>query len=153
MGLRAMLLRLRFGERFSYDTEKNMFFIKFEGHKVVTADDVKAIGAEVKRALSGLTVRPLHRELRQFHDSAPRRRRLFRHGDWPRLPLPLGKTSSFFGCLNLQESFTPDVSLIDIYMPAMGGHELDRLIREREQCSMTRLAAMRLRRNGERARK
>ena len=33
MGLIAMLLRLRFGERFSYDTEKNMFFIKFEGHK------------------------------------------------------------------------------------------------------------------------
>ena len=97
MGLRAMLLRLRVGVRFSYDTEKNMFFINFEGHKVVTADDVEAIGAEVERVLSGLR----HRELRQFHDSARRRRRLFRHGDWPRLPLLLGKTSSFFGCLNL----------------------------------------------------
>ncbi|MHB9841398.1 response regulator [Paraburkholderia terrae] len=50
--------------------------------------------------------------------------------------------SSFFGCLNLQESFTLDVSLIDIYMPAMGGHELARPLREREQRSMTRLAAM-----------
>lgn len=58
MGLRAMLLRFKVGERFSYDTEKNMFFINFEGHKVVTADDVEAIGAEVERVLSGLTVRP-----------------------------------------------------------------------------------------------
>jgi propionate CoA-transferase len=58
MGLRAMLLRLRLGERFSYDTEKNMFFIYLEEHKVVTADDVETIGAEVKRVLSRLAVRP-----------------------------------------------------------------------------------------------
>ncbi|REG59366.1 propionate CoA-transferase [Paraburkholderia sp. BL6669N2] len=58
MGLRAMLLRLKLSERFSYDPEKNMFFINFEGHKVSTADDVQAIRAEVERSLSGLKVRP-----------------------------------------------------------------------------------------------
>ena len=58
MGLRAMLLRLTLGERFSYDADKNIFFINFEGHKVTSADDVEAIRAEVELALSGLTVRP-----------------------------------------------------------------------------------------------
>ena len=58
MGLRTMLLRLRMRERFSYDAEKNMLFINFEGHKVATPDDVEAIRAEVERALSGAAARP-----------------------------------------------------------------------------------------------
>jgi propionate CoA-transferase len=58
MGLRAMLLRLTLSERFSYDADKNMLFINFEGHKVTTVDDVEAVRAEVDRALSGLEVRP-----------------------------------------------------------------------------------------------
>ncbi|MGE8163751.1 acyl CoA:acetate/3-ketoacid CoA transferase [Paraburkholderia sp. NPDC080076] len=58
MGLRAMLLRLKLSERFSYDADKNMFFINFEGHKVTTAADVEAVQAEVETALSGLKVRP-----------------------------------------------------------------------------------------------
>ncbi|SAL01658.1 3-oxoadipate CoA-succinyl transferase subunit alpha [Caballeronia terrestris] len=58
MGLRTMLLRLRMSERFSYDAEKNMLFINFEGHKVATPDDVEAIRAEVERALSGAAARP-----------------------------------------------------------------------------------------------
>lgn len=58
MGLRAMLLRLRLSERFSYDADKNMFFINFEGHKVTTVDDVNAIQTEVERVLSDLKVRP-----------------------------------------------------------------------------------------------
>ena len=40
-----MLLRLPLSERFSYDADKNMFFINFEGHEVATADDVEAIRA------------------------------------------------------------------------------------------------------------
>jgi propionate CoA-transferase len=58
MGLRAMLLRLTLSERFSYDADKNMLFINFEGHKVTTVDDVEAVRAEVERAVSGLKVRP-----------------------------------------------------------------------------------------------
>ncbi|MGA7776602.1 MAG: acyl CoA:acetate/3-ketoacid CoA transferase [Paraburkholderia sp.] len=58
MGLRAMLLRLKLSERFSYDAEKNMLFINFEGHKVSTIEDVEAIRAEVERVLSDVKVRP-----------------------------------------------------------------------------------------------
>lgn len=58
MGLRAMLLRLKFSERFSYDADKNMFFINFEGHRVMTSDDVEAIRAEVGKALSNVKLRP-----------------------------------------------------------------------------------------------
>jgi propionate CoA-transferase len=58
MGLRSVLLRLRLRERFSYDADKNMLFINFEGHKVATEEDVEAIRAEVDLALSGLEVRP-----------------------------------------------------------------------------------------------
>lgn len=58
MGLRSVLLRLRLRERFSYDADKKMFFINFEGHKVATEEDVEAIRSEVESALSGLEVRP-----------------------------------------------------------------------------------------------
>jgi propionate CoA-transferase len=58
MGLRAMLLRLTLSERLSYDADKNMLFINFEGHKVATVDDIEAVRAEVDRVLSGLKVRP-----------------------------------------------------------------------------------------------
>lgn len=58
MGLRAMLLRLKLSERFSYDEEKNMLFINFEGHKVSTDKDVNAIRDGVERALSGVSARP-----------------------------------------------------------------------------------------------
>ncbi|MGF6876873.1 propionate CoA-transferase [Paraburkholderia sp. MM5477-R1] len=58
MGLRSVLLRLRLRERFSYDADKNMFFINLEGHKVATEEDVEAIRSEVELALSGLEVRP-----------------------------------------------------------------------------------------------
>ena len=58
MGLRAMLLRLRLSERFSYDAAKNMLFINFEGHKVTSLQDVEAIRAEVESALSGVKTRP-----------------------------------------------------------------------------------------------
>ncbi|MEC5407134.1 CoA-transferase [Paraburkholderia sp. MPAMCS5] len=58
MGLRSVLLRLRLRERFSYDADKKMFFINFEGHKVATEEDVEAIRSEVELALSGLEVRP-----------------------------------------------------------------------------------------------
>ncbi|TAM00377.1 MAG: response regulator [Paraburkholderia sp.] len=44
--------------------------------------------------------------------------------------------------LSIVDSFTPDVALIDISMPGMDGHELARLIREREQCALTRLVAL-----------
>jgi propionate CoA-transferase len=58
MGLRSVLLRLGLRERFSYDADKNMLFINFEGHNVATEEDVEAIRAEVELALSGLKVRP-----------------------------------------------------------------------------------------------
>ncbi|NLP60534.1 hybrid sensor histidine kinase/response regulator [Paraburkholderia sacchari] len=44
--------------------------------------------------------------------------------------------------LSIVESFMPDIALIDINMPGMDGHELARLLREREQCSSTRLVAL-----------
>jgi propionate CoA-transferase len=58
MGLRSVLLRLKLSERFSLDTEKNMFFINFEGLDVATRDDVQAIYAEVESRLSPLPSRP-----------------------------------------------------------------------------------------------
>jgi propionate CoA-transferase len=58
MGLRNVLLRLRLSERFSYDAEKNMIFINFEGHEVSTLDDVEAIRREVIAKVGGLKVRP-----------------------------------------------------------------------------------------------
>ncbi|OUL93728.1 hybrid sensor histidine kinase/response regulator [Paraburkholderia hospita] len=44
--------------------------------------------------------------------------------------------------LSIVESFTPDFALIDIHMPGMDGHELARLLREREQCASTLLVAL-----------
>ncbi len=58
MGLRSVLLRLKLSERFSLDTEKNMFFINFEGLDVATHDDVEAIYAEVESRLSRVLSRP-----------------------------------------------------------------------------------------------
>jgi len=49
---------LRLSERFSYDAEKNMIFINFEGHEVATLEDVEAIRREVVAKVGGLTVRP-----------------------------------------------------------------------------------------------
>jgi propionate CoA-transferase len=58
MGLRNILLGLRLSERFSYDAEKNMIFINFEGHEVATLEDVEAIRREVVAKVGGLTVKP-----------------------------------------------------------------------------------------------
>jgi propionate CoA-transferase len=58
MGLRSTLLRMQLVERFSYDAEKNLFFINFEGHDVSTSHDVEAIREEVERRLGALLVRP-----------------------------------------------------------------------------------------------
>ncbi|CAE6690243.1 Autoinducer 2 sensor kinase/phosphatase LuxQ [Paraburkholderia haematera] len=44
--------------------------------------------------------------------------------------------------LSIVESFTPDVALIDISMPGMNGLELARLLRQRAQCSLTKLVAV-----------
>jgi CheY-like chemotaxis protein len=44
--------------------------------------------------------------------------------------------------LSIVESFTPDVALIDISMPGMDGLELARLLRQRAQCSLTKLVAL-----------
>ncbi|SEI63750.1 ATP-binding response regulator [Paraburkholderia diazotrophica] len=44
--------------------------------------------------------------------------------------------------LSLVDSFTPDVALIDINMPNMDGYELARLLRQRPQCTSTRLVAL-----------
>ncbi|KAA1011448.1 acyl CoA:acetate/3-ketoacid CoA transferase [Paraburkholderia panacisoli] len=58
MGLRSVLLRLRLRDRFSYDADKNILFINFEGHKVATEVDVDAIRTEVELVLSGLKEKP-----------------------------------------------------------------------------------------------
>ena len=44
--------------------------------------------------------------------------------------------------LSIVETFAPEVALIDIVMPDMGGTELARLLRERTQCATTRFVAM-----------
>ncbi|VXC74528.1 Coenzyme A transferase [Burkholderia sp. 8Y] len=58
IGLRKVLLGLDLSERFSYDAEKNLFFINFEGHEVASLHDVEAIRLEVEKQLSGVSVKP-----------------------------------------------------------------------------------------------
>lgn len=52
------------------------------------------------------------------------------------------RAQSGLEALSIVESFTPDIALIDINMPGMDGHELARRLRERAQCSSTRLVAL-----------
>jgi propionate CoA-transferase len=58
MGLRSLLLRLDLSERFSYDPEKNLFFINFEGHEVTGLNDVEAIRKEVEKQLEAVQTKP-----------------------------------------------------------------------------------------------
>ncbi|MDR5739476.1 acyl CoA:acetate/3-ketoacid CoA transferase [Caballeronia sp. LZ016] len=58
MGLRETLLGLGLSERFSYDAEKNLFFINFEGHEVASLKDVEDIRREVEKQLAGVTTKP-----------------------------------------------------------------------------------------------
>lgn len=58
MGLRSVLLRLDLSERFSYDPEKNLFFINFEGHEVKSLSDVEAIRVEVEKQLAAMRTKP-----------------------------------------------------------------------------------------------
>ncbi|SAK98409.1 3-oxoadipate CoA-succinyl transferase subunit alpha [Caballeronia calidae] len=58
MNLRSLMLGLKLSERFSYDLEKNLFFINFEGLEVTQRSDVEAIRHEVKKQLAGVTVKP-----------------------------------------------------------------------------------------------
>ena len=58
MGLRNVLLRLDLSERFSYDPEKNLFFINFEGHEVKSLSDVEAIRVEVEKQLAAMRTKP-----------------------------------------------------------------------------------------------
>ncbi|MDR5857441.1 acyl CoA:acetate/3-ketoacid CoA transferase [Caballeronia sp. LZ062] len=58
MGLRNQLLGLDLSERFSYDAEKKLFFINFEGHEVASLHDVEAIRLEVEKQLAGVSVKP-----------------------------------------------------------------------------------------------
>jgi propionate CoA-transferase len=58
MGLRSAILRLRFSERFSYDTTQKVLFINFEGHEVTSLEDVEAIRAEVETKLRHARVKP-----------------------------------------------------------------------------------------------
>lgn len=58
MGLRNVLLGLDLSERFSYDAEKHLFFINFEGHEVATLHDVEAIRREVEKQLANVAFKP-----------------------------------------------------------------------------------------------
>ncbi len=58
MGLRDVLLQLDLSEHFSYDAEKHLFFINFEGHEVAHLDDVEAIRKEVEKQLAHARKRP-----------------------------------------------------------------------------------------------
>ncbi|GGD64281.1 acyl CoA:acetate/3-ketoacid CoA transferase [Caballeronia grimmiae] len=58
MGLRDVLLGLGLAERFSYDAEKNLFFINFEGHEVATLQDVEDIRREVEKQLADVNTKP-----------------------------------------------------------------------------------------------
>ena len=58
MGLRDVLLGLGLAERFSYDAEKNLFFINFEGHEVATLQDVENIRREVEKQLADVKTKP-----------------------------------------------------------------------------------------------
>ncbi|MFM0223006.1 acyl CoA:acetate/3-ketoacid CoA transferase [Paraburkholderia dipogonis] len=58
IGLRGVILRLSFSERFSYDAAQNMFFINFEGHEIASLEDVEAVRAAVETKLRGGQVKP-----------------------------------------------------------------------------------------------
>jgi propionate CoA-transferase len=58
IGLRDVLLGLDLSERFSYDADKNLFFINFEGHEVASLHDVEAIRREVEKQLADVKVKP-----------------------------------------------------------------------------------------------
>ena len=57
MALRGDLLALPLGERFSYDADKNVFFVNFEGLSVDTPDMVEALRQEVVSLLEPLEKR------------------------------------------------------------------------------------------------
>ena len=52
MGLRDDLLRMPFAERFSYQADKNLFFVNFEGHVVRNLDDIERIRRQFETMLS-----------------------------------------------------------------------------------------------------
>ncbi|WP_144444274.1 hypothetical protein [Caballeronia arationis] len=56
--MRSTLLRMKLTDRFSYDADKNLLSINFEGHDVSTTGDVKAIREEVERPLGSIMTRP-----------------------------------------------------------------------------------------------
>ena len=54
MGWRAQMVALPFARRFSYDAQRGLFFVNFEGHAVNTAADIDAIAAAVAAQLDGV---------------------------------------------------------------------------------------------------
>ena len=54
MGLKDDLLTMPLEARFAYDAERNLFFLNMEGMSLVSADDVKAIGAAVHKRLAAI---------------------------------------------------------------------------------------------------
>jgi propionate CoA-transferase len=54
MGLRARLLMLPLGERFTYDEASRTFFVNFERLAIRTPDDVEAVRCEIESRLSPL---------------------------------------------------------------------------------------------------
>ena len=54
MGLKDDLLTMPLEARFAYDAERNMFFLNMEGMSLVSADDVQAIGAAVRKRLAAI---------------------------------------------------------------------------------------------------
>ncbi len=54
MGLRDDLLTLPLEARFTYDADRNMFFLNMEGMSLVTPEDVTTIGTEIEKRLAAI---------------------------------------------------------------------------------------------------
>ena len=54
MGLKGDLLTMPLEARFAYDAERNLFFLNMEGLSLVSAHEVKVIGAAVDKRLAGI---------------------------------------------------------------------------------------------------
>jgi propionate CoA-transferase len=54
MGLKGDLLTMPLEARFAYDAERNLFFLNMEGLSLVSAHEVKVIGAAVDKRLAAI---------------------------------------------------------------------------------------------------
>ncbi len=55
MGLKERMLRFPLEDRLTFDSEKNLFFVNFEGFSISCIDDIMAVNEEVRKSLASAT--------------------------------------------------------------------------------------------------